>query len=827
MKYCFGVRVLASLLLLALFPSCLMANVLDAGVSKRLAETRANVISNVEYSIDITIVDDIQKDIHGEVSVCFEKNDDSDLVLDFCGKQLKNEGLVNGSQRKVSFANEHIVIPGKWLRRGRNEVRLSFVAADSYLNWNADYLYTLFVPDHARSMFPCFDQPDLKAKYSLTLKMPDTWTAISTGKSKEETVEGRVKTMKFDTTPPIPTYLFSFTAGAFRKATAECDGLSMTALYRETDEKKVAQLDTIFSHVAFAVRWLEEYTGMKMPFPKYDLAIIPGYQFGGMEHPGAIQYLDRTMFLGNEPTQEEELKRFELLAHETAHLWFGDMVTMRWFDDVWTKEVFANFFAAKMCKEKYPHINQDISFLKMYQSAALSTDRTQGTHPIQQPLDNLNSAGLLYGNIIYDKAPVMMRKMEQLIGKEDFKKGIREYLRTFAYLNATWDELVDILHRANPSAQVKLFSHVWVKEKGMPYINVRYENNKIVVSQTDPWGRGLVWPQTLKIGVVSQPKSDSCPLDIDTLTVELLQQCHEINCKEEPWLILPNLDGYGYGKFVVAQPDAKKMESIYRRLSDTGRIAVLMTLYENGMTPWRLAIDDDNQLISSLACSYLYKLLRDMNSRDREESEAYLLSLCNSTGKVALHQSLARLLSAVAMSPNTIAQMYEVWNSEADTLLNARDYMAMSYRLALMMPEKHDVIVDRQGQRLKSEDLRREYDFVSRGCNPDLMVQDSLFYGLRDVSNRRIEPWTCQLLKLLTDETRMPKNAKYVIPALELVEEIRETGGIFFPANWLNALLVSQRSPKVRQAVEQFLDAHPHFPVALRNKLLEAASNLF
>ena len=170
-----------------------MANVLDAGVSKRLAETRANVISNVEYSIDITIVDDIQKDIHGEVSVCFEKNDDSDLVLDFCGKQLKNEGLVNGSQRKVSFANEHIVIPGKWLRRGRNEVRLSFVAADSYLNRNADYLYTLFVPDHARSMFPCFDQPDLKAKYSLTLKMPDTWTAISTGKSKEETVEGRVK----------------------------------------------------------------------------------------------------------------------------------------------------------------------------------------------------------------------------------------------------------------------------------------------------------------------------------------------------------------------------------------------------------------------------------------------------------------------------------------------------------------------------------------------------------------------------------------------------------------------------------------------------------
>jgi aminopeptidase N len=120
----------------------------------------------------------------------------------------------------------------------------------------------------------------------------------------------------------------------------------VTALYRETDPKKIAQMEDIFSEVGEAISFMEDYTGVPYPFGKYGFAILPGFQFGGMEHPGAIFFTDRRMFLPEHPTTSERISRVELISHETAHMWFGDMVTMKWFDDVWTKEVFANHFAA-------------------------------------------------------------------------------------------------------------------------------------------------------------------------------------------------------------------------------------------------------------------------------------------------------------------------------------------------------------------------------------------------------------------------------------------------------------------------------------------------
>ena len=119
----------------------------------------------------------------------------------------------------------------------------------------------------------------------------------------------------------------------------------MTVYHRETDPKKIAQIPDIFNEAGEALSWMEEFTNIKMPFSKYDLVVVPNFQFGGMEHPGTIFYNENTMFLGEHPTPDERLARIKLISHETAHLWFGDLVTMRWFDEVWTKEVFANHLA--------------------------------------------------------------------------------------------------------------------------------------------------------------------------------------------------------------------------------------------------------------------------------------------------------------------------------------------------------------------------------------------------------------------------------------------------------------------------------------------------
>ena len=151
--------------------------------------------------------------------------------------------------------------------------------------------------------------------------------------------------------------------------------------------------------------------------------LVPSFQFGGMEHPGSIFYNAASILLDESATENQMLGRASLIAHETAHMWFGDLVTMRWFNDVWMKEVFANFMAAKIVNPSFPKVNHELRFLVAHYPGAYSVDRTAGTHPIRQELANLNEAGSLYGAIIYQKAPIVMRQLERLLGADTAAGG--------------------------------------------------------------------------------------------------------------------------------------------------------------------------------------------------------------------------------------------------------------------------------------------------------------------------------------------------------------------------------------------------------------------
>ena len=176
-----------------------------------------------------------------------------------------------------------------------------------------------------------------------------------------------------------------------------------------------------------------------------------------MEHVGAIDYKASTLFLDEGATQDQTLARASLVAHETAHMWFGDLVTMQWFDDVWMKEVFANFMADKITQVsgQKTQITTSSSSLDHY-PAAYGIDRTAGANPIRQPLANLQNAGSLYGNIIYHKAPIMMRQLERLMGLDAFQQGLQEYLKTYAHGNATWPDLIKILDARTPADPASL-----------------------------------------------------------------------------------------------------------------------------------------------------------------------------------------------------------------------------------------------------------------------------------------------------------------------------------------------------------------------------------
>ena len=194
----------------------------------------------------------------------------------------------------------------------------------------------------------------------------------------------------FGKTQPLSTYLFAFAAGKFDTISRTENNRKIVLYHRENDLKKVERnLDAIFSSHFHSLNWLESYTGIPYPFDKLDIVLIPDFQYSGMEHSGAIFYRDARLLLDENPSVNQKLGQANLIAHEVAHQWFGNLVTMRWFNDVWLKEVFAGLMADKIVNPQFPEVNHRLSFLLSHYPRAYSVDRTSGSNPIQMKVRHL------------------------------------------------------------------------------------------------------------------------------------------------------------------------------------------------------------------------------------------------------------------------------------------------------------------------------------------------------------------------------------------------------------------------------------------------------
>ncbi len=429
-----------------------------------------------------------------------------------------------------------------------------------------------------------------------------------------------------------------------------------------------------------------------------------------------------------------------------------------------------------------------------------------------------------------------MRKLEQFIGSKAFHNGLKEYLHKFSYANATWDDLINCLKQCQGSnaPDVVKFSDVWVKKKGMPTIEV---NPHLIVTQKDPLGRGLVWPQKFNMQtrtIVDDMSGYYCiclDANIDKDTVKIPSDLTMLT-------IIPNYDGSGYGRFLINQRSIDYMEQALDTLKDINRFSAICTLYENYLMHktdsakliksfMKCLAAERNPLIASTLCDYLWKIVHDSAIEQHNETNAvtdadfYRMSKYHALP--SLRQRLTRLLFSYATEKDVIDSIYNIWKNQSDSLMNERDYMNAAYHLAIMRPNEWKDIVNEQRARLKDNDKIREFDFISRACNPDTDIQQQVFNSLLIKDNRANEPWAAQMLALLNCETREPISNRYITPALDILEEIQKTGDIFFPTNWLNALFEGHKSHEAQTLVRSFIANHPNYDEPLMNKLKEAA----
>lgn len=837
---------LAGILLIMFLNSCTPeAPGIEEGVSKKLAEQRHETFSNIVYNLHFDIPEQPENPIKANATLDFYLKKPTDyIVLDFKpGKTHIQSIRLNGKSTKGIIQKGHILIPsGKLENKKMHTVHIEFIAGDQSLNRNTNYMYTLFVPDRASTAFPCFDQPDMKATFHLELNIPSDWKAVTNGKLTEKQPKEEYVYLRFARTKPISTYLFAFTAGEYQTITRERLGKQITLYHRESDKDKLMRnIDQIFNLQFESLQWLEQYTNLDYPFQKYDLILIPSFQYSGMEHPGAVYYRESKMLLDKNASIRKELSRANLISHETAHMWFGDLVTMKWFNEVWLKEVFANFMADKMTRPQYPEVNHELNFLLNHYPSSYSIDRTEGANPIQQKLQNMKDAGTLYGAIIYHKAPIVMQKLEEMTGKEVLQNGLRNYLTDNQYATATWKDLMQILD-TKTSQDLMSWSKTWVNEPGMPEYSIRQKTQKLYIEQYDPGEKGRIWIQQLTPRII---------YDRQILTKSLLMdEKKELIAHPIPGdsyqHVLPNSKGLGYGYFKLGHASIEKLlQDLTTEQDELIRAVQWINLWENllhaNMNPKiflnslleALQHETNDQVIELLTDYLNTTFWRVLDNKGRQKyahkTEQILWNRIIHEQHPRKKKSIFDAYLAISTSEKAVSKLHSIWKKEKrieKLNLSDKDFTNLAFELMLKNPGKMQSVYNIQMNQLQDRERKERFRFIARALSKEKRERDAFFESLKKSENRRKEPWVQTALEYLHHPMRAAESIQYIRPSLEILPEIQETGDIFFPKGWLEATLWGHNSKETEQIIRQFMEQNRQSE-NLRNKILQSSDMIF
>ena len=820
---------------------------LETGISYELATYRKEQIADVVYSLNFKIPEEKTNPIPSKLELNFTvHNLSNDVFLDFNEETSKLKSIkVNDKTSTINHQKEHIIIDKSNLVLGANQIEILFDAGETSLNRNEEFLYTLLVPDRASTLFPCFDQPDIKAKYNLQITAPKDWKVLAGG-FKESALEtdGFIK-HTFGTSDLMSTYLFSFVAGKFTEETKNPGAFNMRFLYRENNQEKIQEsVGEVFKIHQNSIDFLENYTAVKFPFQKMDFAAIPPFQYGGMEHVGAIQYRESSLFLDENATQTQKLGRAKLIAHETSHMWFGDLVTMKWFNDVWMKEVFANFMADKIVNPVYPEINHRLSFMMTHYPSAYSEDRTKGTNPIRQNLDNLKNAGSLYGRIIYNKTPIMMRQLEYLLGEEAFQKGIQEYIKTYQNSNADWSELVSILDK-NSSEDIKKWSEVWVNSSGRTIFTeeVAYNENgnvtKFILHQKAEDGSDKIWTQSFKIQLIDE-KGNTKEVEVTNMgkTFDVSSFVKDF----KPVQVLYNTNGFGYGVFPI---NDNKIDFYQEIKEEVSRGYQFINLYENMLIGKVEPLEtylvflnaikiEKNELITSYLSGVIQHIFWTyLNEEERDAAqvkiEKEISSLLNENLSSNIKKTLFNLYTSVAYRSIGSEKIYQIWkeNKKIKNLyLNENDYSSLAMKLAIYKHPKAKEIIKEQQARITNPDQLERFKWLLASLSSDENVRDRFMISLLQKENREKESWVQAALNNIHHPLRQESSTKYLKSILSTLEEVQLTGDIFFPKGWLASSIGNYSSDEANLILEEFLAENSNYNPILLKKLQQTTDDL-
>ncbi|HEY2065811.1 MAG TPA: M1 family aminopeptidase [Gemmatimonadaceae bacterium] len=825
------------------------------GVSRQLADYRAARIHDVHYDLKLDVTG--RDTAAGHVVIRFARTRDGDAILDFRGLRL-GAPAVNGRPTTLAGDGAHLRIPAALLRDGENSVEMDFLSAirpagasiiryhDS--NDGADYLYTLLVPSDANALFPCFDQPDLKARVTLTLVTPRGWKALGNGPLVSIDSGGAALTQRFRESDRISTYLIAFAAGPWATRSSVVRGRPIT-MYVRASRAREAEADTLIELNGAAIDWLERYTARPFPFQKFDFLLAPAFPFGGMEHPGAVFYNEESFIYREPPTRAQLLGRQATIYHEVSHQWFGDLVTMRWFDDLWLKEGFATYIAAVMQNDLSPQANSWRTFFLRNKPIAYATDASRGTTPVWQSLENLDQAKSNYGAIVYNKAPGILKQLNYLVGDTAFRNGLRDYLARHAYANATW---ADLLAAVGSSARavdgesgLASWGRSYILRAGMPVITQR------VLVGPNTWTLELAqapaqmlsgaapWPIRTRVLIVdSSGGSRTVPM---LLTASRTTQTF---AGPRPAFVFANAGDQAYALVRLDSTSERWAERHVGEIADPLQKAMTWSamwdlVRDARLPPARfvrtalreLPSERDDQLAPFVAGRLAravdaYLCDADKATLSAEAERVFVSDAGDTTRSYSVRKSQLDALIGLARSPAVLSHLDAALDSATifGLPLRAPTRWSIVTRLVSLDAASASARLVAETRRDSTSEGRRRA-FVAGAARPDSATKAA--YWHRYFDDRTLnEDWVTASLGAFNDSDQEVLTRRYLVPALDTLPWIQRNRRIFFLGSWLNAFMSGQQSAASLGLVEGFLRAHPGMQKDLREKILQSEDEL-
>ena len=415
----------------------------------------------------------------------------AELKIIFC--QVTSKGNIIKSSPKINEKKEELEI--KLFEKVKGEITidlkfqgilndrlLGFYRSQYTQNGKTKYLATTqFEAADARRAFPCWDEPEAKATFDISIIADNKFTAISNMPIKSKKKIKSKTIYNFSKTPVVSTYLIYLGVGEFEYLTGKVGKIQIRVITTKGNKSKGRFSLDLGKKLLVSY---EKYFGIKYPLPKLDLIAVPDFAAGAMENWGAITFRE-TILLYDPKTSSTRTKQFiaEVISHEIAHMWFGNLVTMKWWNDLWLNESFATFMATKFVDKFYPEWNLWDQFIEDAMNDAMGLDALKTTHPIDVKVNSPAEIREIFDVISYDKGGCVLRMLENYVGETNFRAGLKKYLSSFKYANAQGQDLWDAIGKAS-KMPVSDMVNSWLKQPGFPQVEITQNDNSLLLKQS-------------------------------------------------------------------------------------------------------------------------------------------------------------------------------------------------------------------------------------------------------------------------------------------------------------------------------------------------------